>query len=124
MNQSARTELPLLRTTSSGGCCGGGSCGCGTTSDPARSTTRATTRPEQENQMSEQTTQSFQVTGMTCGHCASAVTEEIKQLPGVSDVAVDLVAAGTSTVRVTGTEPLDDALVAIALEEAGDYQLT
>ena len=74
--------------------------------------------------MSEQTTQSFHVTGMTCGHCASAVTEEIKQLPGVSDVAVDLVAAGTSTVRVTGTEPLDDALVAIALEEAGDYQLT
>ena len=122
MNQSARTELPLLRT-SSGGCCGGGGCGWRTTSDPTRSTTRTTTRPEQENPMSEQTTQSFQVTGMTCGHCASAVTEEIKQLRGVSDVAVDLVAGGTSTVRVTGTEPLDDALVANALEEAGDYQL-
>lgn len=122
MNQSARTELPLLRT-SRGGCCGGGRCGCGTTSGPTRSTTRTTTRAEKENLMSEQTTQSFQVTGMTCGHCASAVSEEIKQLPGVSDVAVDLVAGGTSTVRVTGTEPLDDALVANALEEAGDYQL-
>ena len=73
--------------------------------------------------MTQQATQGFQVTGMTCGHCISAVSDEIKQLPGVSDVEVDLVAGGTSTVRVTGTEPLDDALVATALEEAGDYQL-
>lgn len=73
--------------------------------------------------MTDHTTRSFQVTGMTCGHCASAVTDEITQLPGVSDVAVNLVAGGTSTVRVTGTEPLDDALVATALQEAGDYQL-
>lgn len=73
--------------------------------------------------MTDHTTRSFQVRGMTCGHCASAVTDEITQLPGVSDVAVNLVAGGTSTVRVTGTEPLDDALVATALQEAGDYQL-
>ena len=73
--------------------------------------------------MTEKTTQTFAVTGMTCGHCTSAVTEQIKQLPGVGAVAVDLVAGGTSSVRVIGTDPLDDAVVATALEEAGDYQL-
>ena len=73
--------------------------------------------------MTEQSTQTFQVNGMTCGHCAGAVSDELKQLPGVSDVKVDLVAGGTSTVQVTGTEPLDTALVSTALEEAGDYTL-
>ena len=73
--------------------------------------------------MSEQTTRSYQVTGMTCGHCASAVTEEVRQLPGVTGVAVDLVAGGTSTIRITGKERLDSALIAAAVEEAGDYQL-
>ena len=67
--------------------------------------------------------QSFQVTGMTCGHCAGAVSDELQQLPGVSDVEVDLVADGVSTVRVTGTETLSDELVATALDEAGDYRL-
>ena len=121
MTQSSSTELPLI-DSASGGCCGGGSYGCGAASAPTQ-TTEMTRTPEKENPMTEQTTQTFQVTGMTCGHCASAVTAEIKQLPGVSDVTVDLVAGGTSSVRVTGTEPLDDALVATALEEAGDYQL-
>jgi copper chaperone len=119
MNRSTSTELPLV--SAPGGCCGGG-CGCG--SHAVEPTSRHTTPTQQkENQMSEQEVQSFAVTGMTCGHCASAVTDEIKQLPGVSDVAVDLVAGGTSTVRVTGTEPLGGALVATALEEAGDYRL-
>ena len=120
MNRSTSTELPLV--DASGGCCGGGGCGC---SSAAEKHTSQDTAPikKKENLMSEQDVQSFAVTGMTCGHCASAVTDEIKQLPGVTDVAVDLVAGGTSTVRVAGTQPLDDALVATALEEAGDYQL-
>ncbi len=42
--------------------------------------------------MSETTT--IQVAGMTCGHCVSAVTEELTQLPGVTDVTIDLVAGG------------------------------
>jgi copper chaperone CopZ len=70
--------------------------------------------------MSEQI---FQVTGMTCGHCASAVTEELEQLSGVTDVAVDLDAGGTSTVRVTAETPVTDEQVATALDEAGAYQL-
>jgi copper chaperone CopZ len=68
-------------------------------------------------------TQTFHVTGMTCGHCVHAVTEEIQELGGVTDVAVDLVAGGTSTVEVTSSEPLTDQQVASALDEAGDYQL-
>ena len=68
-------------------------------------------------------TQTFNVTGMTCGHCAGAVTEELKAVDGVSDVGVDLNAGGTSTVTVTSESPLDDATVSAALDEAGDYKL-
>ena len=33
----------------------------------------------------------YTVEGMTCGHCVAAVTEEVKLIPGVTDVAVVLV---------------------------------
>jgi copper chaperone len=69
------------------------------------------------------TTQTYSVTGMTCGHCAGAVTSELTALDGVKDVQVDLVAGGTSTVTVTSDTPLNDATVAEALDEAGDYKL-
>ena len=70
--------------------------------------------------MSETTT--IQVTGMTCGHCVSAVTAELNQLPGVIDVVVDLVEGGTSPVTVRSEQPLDDVAVAAAVDEAG-YEL-
>lgn len=73
--------------------------------------------------MTEQNTQTFEVTGMTCGHCASAVTSELQALSGVSAVDVDLVAGGTSTVRVRAERRLDDEEVDAALDEAGDYRL-
>ena len=120
MNHRIDTELPLL-ATATGTCCGGGGCGC-STSQPTHDTP-GTTTTEKETPMTDQTKQTFQVTGMTCGHCASAVIDEVKQLPGVSGVDVELVAGGISTVQVTGTETLDEALVATALDEAGDYQL-
>jgi hypothetical protein len=41
----------------------------------------------------------------------------------VSDVSVDLDAGGTSTVSVTSAQPLSDADVAAALDEAGEYRL-
>ncbi|HEX6514193.1 MAG TPA: heavy-metal-associated domain-containing protein [Nocardioidaceae bacterium] len=69
------------------------------------------------------TTQTYPVTGMTCGHCAHAVTTELKALDGVTDVDVDLVAGGTSTVTVTSSRPLQESQVAAALDEAGDYRL-
>jgi copper chaperone len=61
------------------------------------------------------TTRTYTVEGMTCEHCVHAVTGEVGKLPGVTDVQVDL-AAGTVT--VTG-EPVDDATVAAAVDEAG-----
>lgn len=69
------------------------------------------------------TTQTFAVDGMTCGHCASAVTEELEALTGVTEVRVELVAGGTSTVAVVGERELDRSEVAAALDEAGDYVL-
>lgn len=68
--------------------------------------------------MSQQTV--YTVTGMTCGHCAASVTEELTELPGVSDVAVDL---ATGAVTVTSAAELDRAQVEAAVKEAG-YQLT
>ncbi|MFD1860222.1 copper chaperone [Aeromicrobium camelliae] len=65
------------------------------------------------------TTSTYRVTGMTCGHCVAAVTEELQALDGVTDVTVDLVAGGTSTVTVASDQPLDDAAVAEAVDEAG-----
>lgn len=68
-------------------------------------------------------TTTYAVTGMTCGHCVSAVTEEITALPGVTDVAVDLAPEGASPVTVTSETALSDDQIAAALDEAGNYQL-
>lgn len=68
-------------------------------------------------------TQTYPVTGLTCGHCAGAVTSELESVEGVTEVNVDLVAGGTSTVTVTSETPLEEATVTAALDEAGDYKL-
>lgn len=65
------------------------------------------------------TTQTYRVTGMTCDHCVGAVTEELTALPGVSQVSVDLVPGGTSTVTIESSSELDSATVAEAVDEAG-----
>ena len=65
------------------------------------------------------TTATDSVVGMTCGHCTSAVTEELSKLPGVQDVRIDLVAGGTSAVQVTSESPLDESQVREAVDEAG-----
>jgi copper chaperone len=65
----------------------------------------------------------YQVTGMTCEHCVHAVTGELKNLGGVSEVTVDLVPGGRSRVRVTSEAPLPAETVAAALDEAGGYRL-
>ncbi|MDN5744299.1 MAG: cation transporter [Nocardioidaceae bacterium] len=66
------------------------------------------------------TTQTYTVTGMTCAHCVSSVTEELREITGVEDVAVDL---ATGAVSVTSAEPLQESAVKDAVEEAG-YQLS
>ena len=62
------------------------------------------------------TTQTFPVTGLTCGHCVGAVTSELSVLAGVTDVQIDLVVDGTSTLRVTTDKELTDDEVVVALQ--------
>ena len=64
-------------------------------------------------------TQEFHISGMTCGHCVQAVTQELSALDGVQGVDVDL-DSGTATVR-SATE-LDRETVQAAVDEAG-YEL-
>lgn len=66
--------------------------------------------------MSENT---YTVTGMTCAHCVASVTEEISEIDGVVDVAVDL---PTGAVTVTSSRPVDPGAVRAAVSEAG-YRL-
>ena len=61
----------------------------------------------------------YTVKGMTCGHCANSVTEEVGQIDGVTGVAVDVPAG---TVTVSSDRALDAAEVRAAVTEAG-YQL-
>lgn len=102
------TPLPMADT--------GGGCAC-------CSVPTTTTLDSQAPKETAVNTQTFPVTGMTCGHCVSAVTEELRQIPGVTDVTVDLVAGGTSAVTVSSEQPVGESVVAAALDEAGDYQL-
>ena len=61
----------------------------------------------------------YTVSGMTCAHCVASVTEEVQEIPGVEDVDVVL---ESGSLTVTSAEPVDDADVKAAVEEAG-YQL-
>jgi len=65
------------------------------------------------------TTTTFSVSGMTCPHCVSAVTEEVSALSGVSAVDIDLNAGGESRLTVTSTAPLPTDAVRAAVDEAG-----
>ena len=62
------------------------------------------------------TTETYTVTGMTCGHCAASVPEELTELAGVETVDV---VVETGAVTVTSATPLDESAVRAAVEEAG-----
>ncbi|GAA3750189.1 heavy-metal-associated domain-containing protein [Plantactinospora mayteni] len=64
-------------------------------------------------------TQSYQVKGMTCGHCVNAVSTEVGALPGVTEVTVDL---ASGAVTVTSNDPVDPEQLRAAVDEAG-YEL-
>jgi copper chaperone len=63
-----------------------------------------------------QTTTTWTVTGMTCGHCVASVTEELQEIAGVEAVAVDL---PTGQVTVTSEGPLERTEIERAVREAG-----
>ena len=98
------TSTPTDTAEQAGGCCGGACC----------STSAATATSTEAG-----TAQSFQVDGMTCGHCVSSVTEELSGLAGVESVDVQLVAGGRSTVTVSADAPLRLDDVRAAISEAG-----
>jgi copper chaperone CopZ len=56
---------------------------------------------------------------MSCGHCVTAVRGEVRLIPGVTDVEIDL---ADGAVTVVSEQPLDETAVAAAINEAG-YEL-
>jgi len=67
------------------------------------------------------TTATYTVTGMTCAHCVASVSEEVSELAGVTDVAVEL-ESGTLKFSGDGATVSNVDAVRGAVEEAG-YQL-
>ena len=65
------------------------------------------------------TTTRVSVSGMTCGHCVSAVSEELEALAGVEEVSVELNAGGISTVTITSSTELSPSETGEAVAEAG-----
>lgn len=63
--------------------------------------------------MSETVT--YSVPAIHCAHCAMSIREEVSEVEGVEDVAVDL---DTKVVTVQG-RALDDAALRAAIVEAG-----
>ncbi|MET8563879.1 heavy-metal-associated domain-containing protein [Streptomyces flaveolus] len=91
------------QTNSGSSCCG--SCGTGAATDVQVHGIGVTT--------------TYKVSGMTCGHCETAVSQEISALDGVTAVTA---VAETGEVRVTSAAPLDQEAVRAAVDEAG-YEL-
>jgi copper ion binding protein len=58
----------------------------------------------------------FRVPGMSCDHCVRAITEEVKGVPGVKQVAVNL---ADKSVRVDHTGEVGVGELIKAINEAG-----
>lgn len=102
--------LPLTDTSadSSAGC----SCCATSATDTASSSSEA-------GAASSAVSAEYLVSGMTCAHCVSSVTEELSAVPGVTDVTVDLKVGGLSRVTVGSATTLDPEAVRAAVAEAG-----
>ena len=60
-------------------------------------------------------TVAYTVPAIHCAHCAMSIREEVSEVEGVDDVAVDL---DTKVVTIRGSG-LEDAALRAAIEEAG-----
>ena len=101
LNDASATEA----TETTDGCGCGCGCGCGEV---------ATEAPAGAVQAT------YTVTGMTCGHCVKAVTEEVSAIDGVTGVDVDL---ATGRLVVSSGAPVDFDRIVEAVAEAGDYAI-
>ena len=61
-------------------------------------------------------TSTYLVQGMHCGHCVASVTEEVRTIPGVRDVQVDL---GSGELVITSDTDIPTQAVEAAVDEAG-----
>ena len=68
-------------------------------------------------------TTTLKISGLTCGKCVAHVTEELEAIEGVKNVSVILHKNGQSVATVVSDIVLDDAALAAAIDEAGDYTL-
>lgn len=59
----------------------------------------------------------YTVSGMTCGNCEKHVREEVERIAGVT--AIEVSAADERLAVTTAGDPVDDALVFAAVDEAG-----
>lgn len=64
-------------------------------------------------------TTTYLVAGMSCEHCARAVTAELSRLPGVGTVQVEMPEGAPARVTVASAAPLDEQAVRAAVDEAG-----
>ena len=96
----------------SGACCGSGN----TTHHTIGLMNQPSTHQEQA--MSTVST-TVNVSGMTCGHCVSSVSEELEALAGVEKVDVDLNSGGISTVTIISAGALSTSEIGEAVAEAG-----
>lgn len=102
-----------------GQCACGTDCGCGC--QDGKPCTCGEARPEAKGTSDAPagaTVAQYTVSGMTCGHCVNAITEEVSALDGVTDVAVDL---ESGSLKVTSQAPIDFDRIVEAVSEAGDY---
>ncbi|MSS00409.1 heavy-metal-associated domain-containing protein [Arthrobacter sp. BL-252-APC-1A] len=101
---TSRQPLPLFNEQSGCACCSPQQQKAAVTGDVAPRTLR------------------FQVAGMTCGHCVSAVSAELSKLDGVIRVETALVPHGRSTVTLSSAGVLDRDAIGMAVANAG-YEL-
>jgi copper chaperone len=61
----------------------------------------------------------IKVKGMSCGHCAAAVTRALESLPGITQVQVDL-DAGRVTYQTQGQATIEEVVQAV---KAAGYEV-
>lgn len=61
-------------------------------------------------------TSTYLVQGMHCGHCAASVTKEVRTIPGVTNVQVDL---ASGELAITSDTAIATQAVEAAVDEAG-----
>jgi copper chaperone CopZ len=93
-------------------------CGCGCGSDSNKDLTIETRSTPEPTDLNANTV-TLKIDGMTCGHCVASVTGELREVPGVSNVEIDLAAGGTSTAIVTTNAPVENSVLEAAVAEAG-----